>query len=219
MTLPQNSADPAFRIYLALVQYPILQNRIRAQMRQELFRRGIILSADFNGQVREQAIESQRREGLLDPFAEEPEDVWLARLEHIRDYLTDLHFANNLSFELFEEIVKEVLEERGALQEEWRTNWNAELAPQELLVEQALRISRMTKEDRKDFEANLEEIKVVLIRNMISDQLAYIKIAKQWFTLDDLLDIRERKIGSGKVGGKAAGMLLAKKHFIRRGRG
>ncbi len=210
MTLPQTSTDPAFRIYLSLVQYPILQKRIRAQMRHELFKRGIISKEDFNSQIRTQAIESQRREGLLDPFADEPEDVWLARLEYIRNYLTDFYFANELSYELFDEIVKNVLEERGALQDEWQTNWNAELAPQEILVEQALRISRLPKEDRVAFEATLEEIKVVLIRNMISDQLAYIKIAKNWFTLEDLLDIRERKIGSGKVGGKAAGMLLAK---------
>ncbi|MBN2046153.1 MAG: PEP/pyruvate-binding domain-containing protein [Anaerolineales bacterium] len=210
MTLPQSSIDPAFRIYLSLVQYPILQKRIRAQMRYEMFKRGIISAEDFNSQVRTLAVESQRREGLIDPFAEEPEDVWLARLEYIRNYLTDFHFANDLSFELFEEITRSVLEERGALQDEWETNWNAELAPQEILVEQAIRISRLPEEERKAFEASLEEIKVVLIRNMISDQLAYIKVAKKWFTLEDLLDIRERKIGSGKVGGKAAGMLLAK---------
>jgi hypothetical protein len=210
MTLPHTSLDPAFRIYLALAQYPVLQKRIRAQMRHELFKRGILTSAELNGMVREQAIESQQREGLLDPFAEEPEDVWLARLEHIREYITDLYFANNLSYELFEEIVKSTLDERGALQDEWLSNWNAELAPQEILVEQALRINRLPEEERKEFEASLEEIKVVLIRNMISDQLQYIKIAKKWFTLADLLDIREHKIGAGKVGGKAAGMLLAK---------
>ena len=210
MTLPHSSADPAFRIYLSLAQYPVLQNRIRSMMRKELFKRGVISAADFNGQVRELAIESQKREGVIDPFGEEPEDVWLARLKKMRDYLTELHFANNLSYALFEELVKGVLEERGALQDEWLGNWNAELAPQDILVEQALRISRLPEEDRKAFDANLEEIKVVLIRNMISDQLAYIKIAKKWFTLADLLDIRERKIGSGKIGGKAAGMLLAK---------
>jgi len=210
MTLPHSSADPSFRIYLLLAQYPILQNRIRSLMRQELFSRGILSAAEFNGQVRQLAIESQMREGLIDPYGEEPEDVWLARLKKIRGYLTELHFANNLSFELFEELVRTVLEERGALQDEWLANWNAELAPQEILVDQALRISRLPDEERKNYDANLEEIKVVLIRNMISDQLAYIKIAKKWFTLADLLDIRERKIGSGKIGGKSAGMLLAK---------
>ena len=209
MTLPSSFADPTFRIYLALAQYPVLRVWIRAKMREELFSRGVIDPADFNSQVREQAIESQAREGLTDPFGEEPADVWLARLERIRNHLTDIHFSNNLSFELFEEIVRSALEERGAASADWLATWNAELAPIELLVEQALRINQMPSEERRKFEAHLEEMKVVLIRNMISDQLAYIKIAKRWFTLEDLLGIRERKIGRGKIGGKAAGMLLA----------
>ncbi len=50
---------------------------------------------------------------------------------------------------------------------------------------------------------------MVLIRTMISDQLRYINIAKEWFTLHDLSEIRRRKIGAGRIGGKAAGMLLA----------
>jgi phosphoenolpyruvate synthase/pyruvate phosphate dikinase len=44
---------------------------------------------------------------------------------------------------------------------------------------------------------------------MISDQLPYVNIAKRWFTIPDLAEIRNRKIGAGRVGGKAAGMLLA----------
>ena len=59
------------------------------------------------------------------------------------------------------------------------------------------------------YEARLKESKVVLIRTLISDQLRYINIAKEWFTLADLAEIRRRKIGGGRIGGKAAGMLLA----------
>jgi hypothetical protein len=55
----------------------------------------------------------------------------------------------------------------------------------------------------------LKESKVVLIRAMISDQLRYINVAKEWFTTSDLAEIRRRKIGPGRIGGKAAGMLLA----------
>jgi hypothetical protein len=44
---------------------------------------------------------------------------------------------------------------------------------------------------------------------MISDQLRYINIAKEWFTIADLVEIKRRKIGVGRIGGKAAGMLLA----------
>jgi len=63
--------------------------------------------------------------------------------------------------------------------------------------------------ERAQHEARLQEIKVVLIRTMISDQLAYLKIAKDWFTIADLNEIRTHKIGQGKIGGKSAGMLLA----------
>ncbi|MFC1936277.1 hypothetical protein ACFLYP_01275 [Chloroflexota bacterium] len=35
MTLPSSFADPTFRIYLTLIQYPILRARIRARMREE----------------------------------------------------------------------------------------------------------------------------------------------------------------------------------------
>ena len=70
-------------------------------------------------------------------------------------------------------------------------------------------IAHMPEEERAKYRPRLKEIKVVLIRTMISDHLKYIKIARQWFKVADLVEIRKRKIGSGKVGGKAAGMLLA----------
>lgn len=211
MTLPSSFADPTYRIFTALAQYPILQTRIRARMREELFARGIMSRNEFKELVRELAIQSQNREGLTDPYSEEPEDVWRERQERLRDTLTDLHFAHNFGYELFEELVRQTLAERGASSEAWLIGLNAELAPQELLVEQALAISRMLPEERAHYEPRLQEIKVVLIRSLISDQLGYIKIAKRWFTINDLVDIRERKIGKGRVGGKAAGMLLAKR--------
>ena len=49
---------------------------------------------------------------------------------------------------------------------------------------------------------------------MISDQLPYVNIAKRWFTIPDLAEIRSRKIGAGRIGGKAAGMLLAHRILI-----
>lgn len=211
MTLPSSYIDPLLRIHLALSQYPILRSRIRSRMRKELFLRGIISAEEFKLQVREQSISSQSREGMLDPFGEEPEDVWRTRLSRMRSYLTDFHFAHNLSFELFDEIVKNVLKERGAIDGDWIEDFNAELAPQEFLVEQAQQIMLLPPEGQKVYQARMEELKVVMIRNMISDQLPYIKIAKKWFTIEDLLNISERKIGMGKVGGKAAGMLLAQR--------
>lgn len=209
MTLPFGSTDPTYRIFLSLVQYPMLQRRIRAKMRRELFARGILSEENFETEVRQQAIDSQAREGVEDPFAEEPQDEWKQRLDTVREHLTDLHFANNLPFERFEEIVREALAERGAETADLQSSFNPELAPQEALFEQARAIAQLSAEERGRYEAREREIKVVLLRNMISDQLAYLNIAKEWFSLKDLLAIREHKIGKGKIGGKAAGMLLA----------
>jgi hypothetical protein len=209
MTLPLNSFDPTYRIYLTLAQYPVLRRRIRTAMRQELFKRGILSAEALEELVRHQASDSQLREGIQDAESEEATDDWKLRLDIVREHLTDLNFANNLPFEVFESLVKQVLAERGAESEDLLRTFNPELAPQEALFEQARMIAQLEPKQRAKYEAREREIKVVLLRSMISDQLAYINIAKEWFTLDDLLAIRRHKIGKGKVGGKAAGMLLA----------
>jgi hypothetical protein len=209
MTLPLSSFDPTYRIYLTLAQYPMLRRRIRIKMRQELFQRGIISAEALDEMVRLQAIDSQVREGLLDVDSEEALEDWKQRLEAVRDHLTDLNFANNLPYEVFEDLVRTALAERGAESDDLLRTFNPELAPQEALFEQAMTIARLDPKRRAAYEAREREIKVVLIRLMISDQLAYVNIAKDWFTLDDLLAIRHHKVGKGRVGGKAAGMLLA----------
>lgn len=209
MTLPSASVDKALRIYLALVQYPILSTSIRARMRREIFQRGVITASTFEAEVRDQAIRSQSREALDNPFADEPADIWETRLMRIRDHLTDFYFAYNLPYELFEDIVRQALAERGARAQDLMVSFNPELAPQDMLFEQAIAIEKMPPEERRNLEARLREIKVVLIRTMISDQLAYVNIAREWFTISDLNEIRWRKIGGGKIGGKSAGMLLA----------
>ncbi|RME86958.1 MAG: hypothetical protein D6770_10610 [Anaerolineae bacterium] len=209
MTIPPPSTDHILNIHLTLTRYPILADKIRARMRRELFERGIINQRDFEREVREKAILSQKREGLQDPFAEESPEMWELRLARVRDALTDFYFAYNLPYERFEEIVREVLNERGEAPD--MVTFNPELAPQAMLFAQGEAIERMPAGERKHLQARLEEIKVVLIRTMISDHLAYINIAKQWFTVADLKNIYLRKIGHGKIGGKSAGMLLAER--------
>lgn len=53
-------------------------------------------------------------------------------------------------------------------------------------------------------------LKHELIRMMISDHPSFNKLADEYFTIDDLIAIRNRLIGTGRIGGKAAGMLLAR---------
>ncbi|MFM8369943.1 MAG: PEP/pyruvate-binding domain-containing protein [Chloroflexota bacterium] len=208
MTLPRVSIDNVLRILLSLSQYPILSSRIRHQMRKALFSRGIVRKEVFDEEVKRKAVESQILEGIKDPLTEESNEVWLMRLTRVKDSLTDFYFAYNLPYSEFEDIVRQVLAERGNIDSDFV--WvNPELAPQELLFEQAEMIESMPDADKEKYEARLQAIIAVLIRTMISDQLKYIKIARQWFTVEDLREINRRKIGGGKIGGKAAGMLLA----------
>ncbi len=87
---------------------------MRARMRRELYRRGVITPQAFESEVREKAIRSQALEGLHDPFSEEPAEIWEMRLTRVREHLTDFYFAYNLPFDLFEKIVRDTLNERGA---------------------------------------------------------------------------------------------------------
>ncbi len=208
MTLPTPSSDNVLNIYLTLNQYPILSSRIRSRMRRELFTRGIISQEDFEAETRRKAIESQAREGIHNPLVEESMDVWEKRLARVRDSLTDFYFAYNLPYSDFERIVRQMLTERGSAESDF-VWFNPELAPQDMLFEQAELIASMPLEERQKYRPRLQEIKVVLIRTMISDQLKYISLARKWLKVADLIEIRQRKIGGGKIGGKAAGMLLA----------
>ena len=211
MTLPPSATDRLLSVYLVLAQYPIISSRIRDLMRRELFNLGFLDPNDFEQEVIRKAIQSQEREGLQRPQIEEPAEVWERRKAKVRDQLTDFHFSHHLSFELIEDLIEEVLNERGITTHEALYEFNPEVAPQEMLFNQGMMIENLPLAKRKPMEPRLREIKVVLIRNMISDQLRYINIARNWFTISDLAEIRRHKIGHGRIGGKAAGMLLAYK--------
>ncbi|HOT91066.1 MAG TPA: PEP/pyruvate-binding domain-containing protein [Anaerolineae bacterium] len=201
-----------YGIQLKLTQYPILARKIRERMRQELFSKGIITLTEFEAEVRQKAILSQYREGLHDPFGQEPEQVWNERLAVVRDQLTDFYFAYNMPTDRLEEIIQSVLASRAAPQDhELVLTFNPELASWDLLFSQGQEYEALTPEKRAAVQHHLREIVVVLIKGMLSDQLEFVGVAKELFTIRDLIDIRRRCIGRGKIGGKAAGMLLAQK--------
>jgi len=197
-----------YEMYLELAQYPILADQIRARMRQELFARGIVDCEEFEREAEEKAVQSQKREGLTDPFAQEAGEIWQTRLRRVRDNLTDFYFAHNLPHDLFEEIIHAVVKE-GAPHQKVLLTFNPELAPQDVLFTQAEQYELLPEEDRAQVQHHLEEIRVVLIKSMVSDQLAFVSRARDFLTLKDLKGIYRRRIGGGKIGGKAAGMLLA----------
>jgi hypothetical protein len=208
ITFDSDALPKVLQLYLEISQYPVLAPIIRKRMRGELFRRGIISNADLEQEVKQKAILSQRREGLTDPFAQEKEDMWAQRIANFRDNLTDFYFAQNLPFSLFEEIVRDILAKRMAADDVLLT-FNPELAPWDMLLAQGQAYEALPPEGRAKVEHHLQEILVVLIKGLISDHLGFVGIAKELFTTADLQAIWRRRIGRGKIGGKAAGMMLA----------
>ena len=177
-------------------------------MRQELFVRGIIEPDVLEQEVETKAIESQKLEGLADPYYQESAEMWDKRLAHIRDYLTDFYFAYNLPYSYFEEIVETAVNEnRTGLPKQ--ITFNPELAPWDMLFAQAEKYANYPPELFETVKHHLRGMVVVLLKGMVSDHLAFVRIARKFINIFDLSEIRRHRIGRGKIGGKAAGMLLA----------
>lgn len=203
------TTTPTIDVYIKLAQYPILADRVRERMREELFHRGIIDKAQFDAEVRELSLASQRYEGLGDPYYEEDSTTWRTRKERIRDYHTDAIFANNLGSARLDALIQDVLDSRSYSSESAAISFNPEIAPWDMLFRQGEIYERMMHTERERYGHHLQEIKVVLIRRLMSDQLPFIKVAKRVLTIHDLRRIYDSLIGTGKIGGKAAGMFLA----------
>jgi hypothetical protein len=208
MTFEGDALPKVLELYLEISQYPILAPTIRERLRSELYARGIISPSDLEREVKHKARLSQKHEGLTDPFAQESADVWQRRLAHFRATLTDFYFAHNLPHSLFEQVLRDVLAKRVPPADIF-LSFNPELAPWDMLFAQGEAYEALAPDLRAKVEHHLREIVVVLTKGLISDQLAFVGIAKDLFTVADLQAIRRRRIGRGKIGGKAAGMMLA----------
>lgn len=216
MTRVPPESSKVLEIYLLIAQYPILASRIRRRMREELFRRGIITPERFEQEVREHAMRSQQREGLGDPQHGESAEQWEIRYHRVRRTLTDFYFAYNLPVELLHQIIDSILagsvnDESEKASSDLALRFNPELAPLEMVLRQAEKYESLPAQKRARVEHHLQELRVVLLKSLISDQLAFINIARRWFTAADFNHVIHHRIGSGKIGGKAAGMLLAYK--------
>lgn len=218
MPIPTTPPSKILDLTLTLSNYPILAKKIRAQMRQELFVKGIITPTMLEDEVERKAIATQRHEGLTDPLIQETEEVWQKRLDRVRDNLTDFYFAYNLPFSRFEEIVlAAVNENRTGQAKKVVLTFNPELAPWYMLFEQAEKYANYPPEMFESVKHHMREIIVVLLKSLVSDQLAFVRIARNFINIFDLKEIMSRKIGRGKIGGKSAGMILAYKILCQPG--
>ncbi|MBN1995253.1 MAG: PEP/pyruvate-binding domain-containing protein [Anaerolineae bacterium] len=198
------------QIYLELSQFPVLADEIHQRMREELFRRGVISPIGLEQEIEEKAIQSQLREGITDPYTQETHETWEKRTQKIRDYLTDFYFAQNLPHDLFQEVVVSVLRKQPTHPGATLT-FNPELAPWAMMFEKAREYENLPPEEQRRFAHHLQEMQVVITKGLISDQLRFVGISRQYFNFKDLEQIVNHRIGRGKIGGKAAGMYLAYK--------
>ncbi len=73
-----------------------------------------------------------------------------------------------------------------------------------------LRVEEMSKNEAISSEEKKKTLEQ-LCNMMIGREERMLSLAEEYFCLEDLLDIRKRMIGTGFIGGKAVGMLLANK--------
>ena len=195
-------------LFLELSQYPILAPIVRTRMREELFARGIITRDAFEDETRAKAQRSQEIEGLVDPINQELPEVWERRMQQTRDTLTDFYFAYNLPHDLFKDIVQAVVAQRNPNQKVI-LSFHPELAPIDMVLAQGEQYEHLPEAERAQVQHHHQEMVVVLLKALISDQLLFVRVAKDYFTMADIREIRKHRIGDGKIGGKAAGMWLA----------
>lgn len=198
-----------FSIQIILAQYPILQDRIIEAMLNQLVGEGYLTFNEFEIRARDFAVMSQKREGLQNPFGQEAPGVWDLRLQRVRTQLISVEFSQHYTLDDFSKLVEDIVQNRTSDQQPEFMWHNLQYSNIETIIDQALEIERIPMPEREQYESKIMGAKVALIRRLISDQLYYLQIAKQVFTIWDLIDINKRRIGKGCIGGKSAGMLLA----------
>lgn len=86
-------------------------------------------------------------------------------------------------------------------------------APWEVVYDKLL-LYRDTWQKPGAYTAEIVSLKHELIRMMIGDHPSFNRLADEYFTIEDLIGIRNRLIGTGRIGGKAAGMLLSRRIML-----
>ena len=73
---------------------------------------------------------------------------------------------------------------------------------------------RQTRNDSRSMTPEIQALKQEFARMLTGDHPEFNRLADSYFTLEDLYAIRDRMIGSGRIGGKAGGMLVARRILL-----
>jgi hypothetical protein len=87
------------------------------------------------------------------------------------------------------------------------------IAPWDSVYNRLIQYSE-TDKDSQQITPEVLALKEEFSHMLIGNHPEFNRLADSYFTLEDLYSIRDRMIGSGRIGGKAAGMLLARRILL-----
>lgn len=193
----------AYRLYKRISQYPNLLGLIRSTFLEILEKKGVISRA----RLYEQAFEELKNDGLSDTEAN--------RQEYL-ETLIDYYFATHLTPSEIENYIN-LARKRDKAQTLSKLVNQDQARPLEIF--KALEeFCEIPKGEVYISREEAEGIRVALITRFISSQLPFISLSKNYITIRDFQDLLKHTRWSrkrpGKLGGKAAGMILAHKILL-----
>ena len=207
VSLPDPPVSPTtlkgYRLFRFIARFPELQGQMRSTFLDVLVERGVVTRESLGALVtRTMAVD-----GAADTEAQRAEYT---------DCLIDLLFANSLSQEEMENWVN-LVRKRDRGQELGRAVASEHADP--AAIWRALReFCDIPKGELYISREEAEGIRVSLLSYYISSQLPFIGIAKNHVTIRDIDTVLGHTIGHvpypGKLGGKAAGMIVAQKILL-----
>jgi hypothetical protein len=201
----------SFEIFRYLNDMPKdAQDFMRRRMREVLKRDRILTETQLKELSRNRALEFQRRDNAYNESAE----AWDGRLSEAKKQLTDLYFGANYSLDYLKYLVAENASElesafNVAIDNVLDFTANIEKADIDVLIRRMFAFENLSSDEKQKVFPEAQELRIVLLQRLISEQPEFVRVAHKYLSISDLHQIYDRIIGTGKVGGKSAGMLLA----------
>ncbi|NWG01512.1 MAG: PEP/pyruvate-binding domain-containing protein [Syntrophaceae bacterium] len=193
----------AYRLYKKMNQYPDLMGLMYSLLMEVIEQRGVITRE----KLYQQAIDELRADGLP--------DTEINRQEYMEG-LIGYYSVTSLSDNEIENYIN--LARKKDKCQKLSFVVNQEQATSLEIYKSLREFCEIPKGEVYISKEEAEGIRVALIKHYISNQLPFISLAKNYITIRDVYDFLQHTYWSrkspGKLGGKAAGMILAQKVLL-----
>lgn len=206
MAGPAYEIKRSYDIFRYLNQFPWeAQRYIRRLMRDALKRDRIVSELQLRELIR---IKAHSFGG------DETPEGWEARQQEAKKQITDLYFAANYSLDHLKYLVAEnAAEFEGAFNlqvpDQLDFSLNLETANVDVLIQKMYQFESLGALEKARVMHEIQELRIVLIQRLISEQPEFVRVAHKFLSISDIHTIYDRIVGTGRVGGKSAGMFLA----------